>query len=105
MDKAAIKNLIRERQDEIIKGIQESVHIDSVRGEALPDAPFGEGPKKALEHALALAEAMGFKTKNVDNYAGWAEYGEGEEMIAVLGHLDVVPIGEAGSILHLVRKL
>ncbi|MBE5955002.1 MAG: dipeptidase PepV [Lachnospiraceae bacterium] len=94
MDKAAIKNLIRERQDEIIKGIQESVHIDSVRGEALPDAPFGEGPKKALEHALALAEAMGFKTKNVDNYAGWAEYGEGEEMIAVLGHLDVVPIGE-----------
>ena len=89
-----MKSLIKERQDEIIKGIQESVRIDSVRGEALPDAPFGEGPKKALLHALALAESMGFKTKNVDNYAGWAEYGEGEEMIAVLGHLDVVPIGE-----------
>lgn len=89
-----IKTMIKDRQDEIIKGIQESVRIDSVRGEALPDAPFGEGPKKALEHALALAESMGFKTKNVDNYAGWAEYGEGDEMIAVLGHLDVVPIGE-----------
>ncbi len=94
MNTSKIKELIKERQDEIIKGIQESVRIDSVRGEAKEDAPFGEGPKKALEHALNLAESMGFKTKNVDNYAGWAEYGEGEEMIAVLGHLDVVPIGE-----------
>ena len=94
MDTTGIKNLIKERQDEIIKGIQENVRIDSVKGEPLPDAPFGEGPKKALEHALALAQSMGFRTKNVDNYAGWAEYGEGDEMIAVLGHLDVVPIGE-----------
>jgi len=94
MDTTMMKKLIQDRQDEIIKGIQDNVRIDSVRGEAVPDAPFGEGPKKALEHALSLAESMGFRTKNVDNYAGWAEYGEGEEMIAVLGHLDVVPIGE-----------
>ena len=94
VDTTAIKNLIKERQEDILKGIQESVQIDSVRGESLPDAPFGEGPKKALEHAIALAESMGLRTKNVDNYAGWAEYGEGDEMIAVLGHLDVVPIGE-----------
>lgn len=89
-----VSDLLRERQDEIIKGIQESVQIDSVRGEAKEGAPFGEGPKKALEHALALAESMGFRTKNVDQYAGWAEFGEGEEMVAVLGHLDVVPAGE-----------
>ena len=25
---------------------------------------------------------------------GWIEYGEGEEMVAVLGHLDVVPLGQ-----------
>ena len=30
----------------------------------------------------------------MDNRAGWVEYGEGEEMVAVLGHLDVVPAGE-----------
>lgn len=89
-----VSDLLRERQDEIIKGIQESVRIDSVRGEAKEGAPFGEGPKKALEHALALADSMGFRTKNVDQYAGWAEFGEGEEMVAVLGHLDVVPAGE-----------
>lgn len=89
-----ISNLLKERQEEIIKGIQENVRIDSVRGEAKENAPFGEGPKKALEHALMLGETMGLRTKNVDNYAGWVEIGEGEEMIAVLGHLDVVPAGE-----------
>ena len=41
MDTTGIKNLIKERQDEIIKGIQENVRIDSVKGEPLPDAPFG----------------------------------------------------------------
>ena len=25
---------------------------------------------------------------------GWIEYGDGEEMAAVLGHLDIVPLGE-----------
>ena len=25
---------------------------------------------------------------------GWIEYGEGEEMVGVLGHVDIVPLGE-----------
>ena len=29
----------------------------------------------------------------MDNRAGWVEIGEGEEMVAVLGHLDTVPLG------------
>lgn len=29
----------------------------------------------------------------MDHRVGWIEYGEGEEMAAVLGHLDVVPEG------------
>jgi succinyl-diaminopimelate desuccinylase len=36
---------------------------------------------------------MGFKSVNMDNYVGYVEYGEGEEYIAVLGHVDVVPEG------------
>lgn len=30
----------------------------------------------------------------MDDRVGWCEYGEGEEMVAVLGHLDVVPAGD-----------
>jgi succinyl-diaminopimelate desuccinylase len=55
--------------------------------------PFGEGPAKALEYALNLANSFGLRTKNLENYAGWAEWGEGDEMIGILVHLDVVPEG------------
>lgn len=31
---------------------------------------------------------------DLDHQMGWCEYGEGDEMVAVLGHLDVVPEGD-----------
>lgn len=37
---------------------------------------------------------MGFKTKNLNSYAGYAEFGEGEETLGILVHLDVVPEGD-----------
>ena len=92
----ALNQKIAEMQDEIIAAIQQNMRIDSVKGEAKPDAPYGEGPKAALMDALALGERLGFKTGCADNRVGWVEYGEGEEMVGVLGHLDVVPVGEDG---------
>lgn len=89
-----INQKIEEMREEILTSIKESVAIESVKGEAKENAPYGEGPKKALDHALALGEKLGFKTGNLDNRIGWVEYGEGEEMAAVLGHVDIVPLGE-----------
>lgn len=85
---------ILELKDEMFESIKESVAICSVKGEPESDAPYGREVKKALDHTLALGEKMGFKTGNVDNRVGWIEYGEGEEMVGVLGHVDVVPLGE-----------
>lgn len=85
---------IAEMQEEIIKSVQEVVRIKSVEEEAKHGMPFGEGVHKALLHCLETSEKLGFKTVNVDNMIGYAEYGTGDEMIAVLGHLDVVPEGE-----------
>ncbi len=56
--------------------------------------PFGEGISEALECALSIAERLGLKTVNLDNYAGFAEFGEGDDYVALLGHLDVVPEGD-----------
>ncbi len=81
-------------KDEIIKSVQECVKIKSVEDEPKADRPFGEGVHKALEYCMQLSENLGFKAVNVDNMLGYAEYGSGDEMIAVLGHLDVVPEGE-----------
>ena len=64
-----------------------------MEGPPSPGAPFGEKVDEALRYALALAEKLGFRVKNVDGYAGHAEFSEGEETMAILGHLDVVPEG------------
>ncbi len=80
-------------RDEIVQSVQAAVRIKSVEEEPKPGMPFGEGPHQALAHCLELSAALGFRAVNVDNMAGYAEYGAGEEMVAILGHLDVVPEG------------
>lgn len=77
----------------VIESLQQIVRINSVLSDAQPGMPFGEGPAKALEYALSLCEKLGFRTKNLDNYVGYAEIGQGEEMLGILTHLDVVPEG------------
>lgn len=94
MDYSELRNKITEMQDEILAGIQKCIQIDSVGGEAEEGAPYGKGPKQALDYALELGKSMGFQTGNVDDRAGYIEMGSGEEMVAVLGHLDVVPVGD-----------
>ena len=53
-------------KDEILAGIQQNMRIESVRGEAQPDAPYGPGPKAALEDALELGRKLGFKVGEED---------------------------------------
>lgn len=77
--------------DETYNAVKGLINIDSVQGDAEPDAPFGKGPKKALEYSLALAEKMGFRVKNIENTVGWAEIGEGE-LFGILAHVDTVPL-------------
>ncbi|MGC3161654.1 M20/M25/M40 family metallo-hydrolase, partial [Enterococcus faecalis] len=36
----------------------------------------------------------GFTEKNVDNYGGHIEIGEGDETLGIFGHMDVVPAGD-----------
>lgn len=56
------------------------------------DAPFGKNLLNVLEKALEIASSMGLKTFiDPKGYYGYAEIGEGTEMLGVLGHLDVVP--------------
>ncbi len=85
--------ILKYRED-IIKDMAKLVAIPSVRGEASEGMPFGKECADALKLALNMANNMGFATKNVDGYAGHAEYGEGDEVAAVVAHVDVVPAGE-----------
>ena len=89
-----LQEAVLQQKEALLKTLSESIQIRSVQSPAQEDAPYGEGVRKCLDHALAAAQALGFKTGEMDHQMGWCEYGEGDEMIAVLGHLDVVPEGD-----------
>ncbi|MGL6106234.1 M20 family metallopeptidase [Romboutsia sp.] len=95
--KLQIKQKVMELQNEMITSIVECIQIPSVISEAKEGFPFGENIDKALRHTLKMCESLGFRTVYKDGYYGYAEIGEGEELIGILGHLDVVPEGELES--------
>ena len=70
--------------------------IPSVRDDsaATDEYPLGPRPAQALAAFLEMAEQDGFRTKNIDNVVGYAEWGEGDETLAILAHLDVMPAGK-----------
>ena len=68
-------------REEMLRDLARLVAIPSVRSEAREGMPFGENSARALQTILAMADEMGLKTKNVANYAGHAEYGEGRETL------------------------
>lgn len=87
--------LAQAKQEDMIKDLCDLLKIKSVTDmdSVKPGAPFGEGIKECLEHFLEMAKKDGFNTLNDEGYAGVVEYGEGEDLVGVLCHLDVVPAG------------
>lgn len=82
-------------KDELIKNLQELIKIPSVHEESQnPNVPFGINTVKALNYILDLGQRLGFRVKNIDGYCGYIEFGSGDELIGIIGHLDVVPEGE-----------
>lgn len=69
-------------RDDIVNTVTELVKFKSV-SEKTEDknAPFGEECKKALDYILELGKSFGFRTKNIDGYCGYIEFGEGEELV------------------------
>ena len=93
-------NRLKEVQPMLFDGLRRMVAIPSIRGKEEPDAPFGRGPKQALEEVLKIATELGFHTKNIDDKIGYAEYGENRAdgaYYGVFGHVDVMPLGEGWS--------
>ncbi|HBM75619.1 MAG TPA: dipeptidase PepV [Clostridiaceae bacterium] len=85
---------VDELKDDLIESVKRVVKIKSVQGESKAGMPFGEGPRRVLDCALDISKKLGFKTVNMDGYIGYAEYGQGDDYVAILGHLDVVPEGD-----------
>lgn len=79
----------------MLSELQELVAIPSVLSDdTTPTAPFGKDVKQALDWFLEKGRQHGYSVKNVADVAGHLEIGQGEELLGVLGHVDVVPAGE-----------
>ncbi|WP_243291077.1 dipeptidase PepV [Bacillus sp. FJAT-47783] len=93
------KEEVIKRKDKLISDTQAFLKIKSVLDESTKssDAPFGKGINDALQFLLSNGEKDGFKTKNVNGYAAHIEMGEGEEIVGILCHIDVVPEGDGWS--------
>jgi len=78
---------------EFYEALDGLMKIESVATDGDAVYPFGEGSAKALDYMLALCDELGFRTKRCSNLLGYAEIGEGDEMVGILAHLDVVPAG------------
>jgi succinyl-diaminopimelate desuccinylase len=90
---------VSKRKEDLINETKKLLQIKSVLDEenSSADAPLGLGVKEALDYMLALGEKDGFVTKNVGNLAGHIEFGQGEELVGILCHVDVVPEGDGWS--------
>lgn len=90
---------VENRKEDLIKDTQKLLHIKSILDEenGTDDAPLGTGVKEALKFMLDLGEKDDFKSKNVGNLAGHLEFGQGEQLLGILCHVDVVPEGDGWS--------
>lgn len=89
------KEYIDSKKNDMLKDLDSIIRIPSkLDGYDNPEYPFGKNVDDALNKFLEIGERMGFRTKNIDKYCGYIEFGEGEEIVGIVGHLDVVPEGE-----------
>ena len=88
------------RKEKMVQDLQGLIQIPSLRDldSKAENAPFGKDLRHALDYVLNLAKADGFKTRDLEGYAGVVEFGEGDEILGVLGHLDIVPIGTGWTV-------
>lgn len=90
-----LQQIIEDCKPELTETLKRWIAIPSIKADPENGAPFGAQVRRALENALKDAAEMGFATRNFDNYAGDVRMGPlGVDPIAILAHLDVVPVGE-----------
>lgn len=86
---------VESRKEELLNDLFRLLRVPSVREDdkATEEAPVGPGPKAALEEFIKMAQEDGFETKQFGPWAGHIEIGSGDELMGILGHVDVVPVG------------
>ena len=92
-DISKLHDWLASHEDELINTTRDILRIDTIEEPAEPNAPYGQGNRKALDYMLNLSQSVGMKTTDLEGHLGYADFGQGERLVMTLGHLDVVPVG------------
>ena len=86
------KYLIAEKEN-MIEELKKFLSINSVYDETTvsKDKPYGKGVADALEYVAKLGIQHGFEVDKCDGHATELTIGEGEKVIGIFAHADVVP--------------
>ena len=90
-----IHEYVTAHKDEALEILKALVRIPSVRGEALPQAPFGKECAEALRYTEELYGKYGLETEyDADGGYLLSFLGEGEHSLGIFAHADVVAVGD-----------
>ncbi len=86
------------RKNEMIEALDKLLRVESIKAEPQNNMPYGKGLFDVLMKMMSLAEHLDFDSVNLFSHMGYVDYGEGDEIFAVLTHLDVVPAGDGWTV-------
>lgn len=81
-------------RQEMVEVLKSFLKIESVKSESLPNMPYGKGIFDALMFVQSTAESMDLDCVNLFGHLAYVDYGDGEEMLGIMTHIDVVPEGD-----------
>lgn len=85
--------ILKSSTQNMIEELERFISIDSVydKNTVTKEHPFGQGVANALEYIAKLGEANGFEVDRCDGYCTELTIGDGDMMIGIFAHADVVP--------------
>lgn len=101
---------VEQHWGELVDDLGRLVAIDSVEDvtHASEGAPFGPGPRAALDTALDIAQRLGLEPHDdCEGYLGYADVaGASSTQVATIAHADIVPVGQGWDTnpLEVVRR-
>lgn len=105
LEEIKILEYIDNDKENLLKSLKRIVSFNSIKETPIYIEktlfPYGKILGDCLNDTLSLCNELGFETKNIQNYIGYAKYSSiqsnnntKDEYIAALGHLDIVPAGD-----------
>ena len=88
------KKLLEPYKNQMLDALRRFVQIPSVYDEKTitKTTPFGKDVDNALAFVADLGERFGFDVDRCDGYATELSIGEGDKVIGIYAHADVVPV-------------